>query len=220
MSEKIQITLIGKDDVLASILAEQARGHAGGQAGDHVKGARAFDFVAVASVSDASPQSDVWVLPQGMHVPALEQMPLCICIAAAGEARQPGDGTVFTKPLRLAQVLDVALSGARLRRRKQPRALGQTHMFHPFARLIEETASGRGVTLTEKEASLLCAVLDSGEKGLSRKDAMTELWGYHPDAESHAVDTTLYRLRQKLQELGSIDAHLVNEGGVYKWHDR
>ncbi|MDX1921594.1 MAG: winged helix-turn-helix domain-containing protein [Alphaproteobacteria bacterium] len=211
MSEKIQITLIGKDDVLAAVLAEQAKGQMGG--------VRDFDFMVAVSVSEASPASDVWVLPRAMPVPALEQMPLCIRIANADEAPQPSDDIVFIKPFRLAQLLDVMLSGAKLRRRKQPRALGDAHVFHPFARLVEATASGQNVSLTEKEASFLCAVLDAGQNGLSRKDAMTELWGYHPDAESHAVDTTLYRLRQKLQELGSFDAHLVNEGGVYKWCD-
>lgn len=210
MAEKIQITLLGKDDVLAAILAEQATGNG--------RGKRDYDF-AVAEGASQAQNADVWIIPAKMDLPHSDTNPLCIRIAEAGESDGTGDDIVFTKPVRLPALLDAAISGAKLRRRKQPRMLGTTHIFRPFARLVEETASGRTVTLTEKEASFLCAVLDAGEQGLSRKDAMTELWGYHPDAESHAVDTTLYRLRQKLQELGNIDAHLVNEAGVYKWRN-
>lgn len=210
MAEKIQITLLGKDDVLAAILAEQA------------KGKREYDFAVAADASsaqNADVSADVWVLPARMTLPQSDTNPLCIRIAEAGESDVAGDDIVFTKPVRLPALLDAAISGAKLRRRKQPRALAATHIFQPFARSVEETETGRSVTLTEKEASFLCAVLDAGQKGLSRKDAMTELWGYHPDVDSHAVDTTLYRLRQKLQELGNIDTALVNEGGIYRWRN-
>ncbi len=210
MAEKIQITLLGKDNVLAAILAEQATGNG--------RGRHEYDFAQTQDASTAQ-NADVWIIPATLNVPQSDASPLCIRIAEAGEMEGSSDDIVFTKPIHLPALLDAAIGGAKLRRRKQPRALATTHMFKPFARLVEETATGRSVTLTEKEASFLCAVLDAGQKGLSRKDAMTELWGYHPDAESHAVDTTLYRLRQKLQELGNIDTNLVNEGGIYKWRN-
>jgi hypothetical protein len=201
MSEKIQITLIGKDDVLAAILAEQTKGKV------------EFDLHLAADIQNAPPTSDVWVLTNNAASPQLDDAPLCIRVT---DDEEDGDLT-FKKPLRLAQFLDTALSGAKLRRRKQPRALDTNYVFKPFARLVENTATKNTVVLTEKEASFLCAILDAGDTGLLRKDAMTQLWGYHPDAESHAVDTTLYRLRQKLQELGDVDKHLVNEGGIYRW---
>lgn len=204
MSGPIHIVQIGTDAALAAILAEQSKGKFG------------FEFTQAADVASAPYAADVWIMIGQTPMPASEDAPLCIRILEAGAALRD-DELQFTKPIRLAQLLDTALSVAKLRRKKQPRNLNSTSVFHPFARKVVDTKHAGEVILTEKEAGLLCAILDAGADGLLRKDAMTELWGYHPDVDSHAVDTTLYRLRQKLQELGNIDAALVNEGGIYKW---
>ena len=217
MSERIHIVQIGKDEALAAILAEQAGAKS-------EKGKFDFDFTVVADIASASALANVWLFvgstPSPLEGDALPA-PLCIRIIHKGDAAQGNDEIVFEKPLRLAQLLDTALSSAKLRSKKQPRPLNATHEFHPFARKVVESTTARSIILTEKEASLLCAILDAGKDGLQRKDAMTELWGYHPDVDSHAVDTTLYRLRQTLQELGDIDSALVdalvNENGVSRW---
>lgn len=221
MSERIHIAQIGTDDVLAAILMEQAGHNLEGRKSE--KANFDFDFTMVSDATNAHPTADVWILAGRVATPVItdaQQAPLCIRINEKGEPH-PLDEIVFEKPFRLAQLLDVALSGAKLRRKKQPRMLNAAYEFHPFARKVIQTATSQSVILTDKEASLLCAVLDAGENGLQRKDAMTELWGYHPDVDSHAVDTTLYRLRQKLQELGDIETGLVNalvnENGIYRW---
>ena len=216
MSERIHIAQIGTDDVLAAILAEQA---AGPEKLKHEKSKLDFEFSVVADAANAPPQADVWILAGNVIAPTIADVqtaPLFIRITEKNDAQHPEE-IIFEKPVRLAQLLDAALSSAKLRRKKQARALNASYEFHPFARKVIETASGRSVILTDKEAGLLCAVLDAGMGGLQRVNAMTELWGYHPDVDSHAVDTTLYRLRQKLQELGDIDHALVNENGVYRW---
>jgi Transcriptional regulatory protein, C terminal len=214
MPEKIHIALIGKDDVLAELMAEQAK-----TSPDFEFSYSEFSYSEFSDGDDTAAQAaDVWLLGAGAKPPTQDDAPLCIRIVDH-DVVPASDGLVFTKPIRLAQLLDVALGSAKLRRRKQPRALGAQHMFHPFARLVENTITWQQVVLTEKEAGFLCAILDAGDKGLQRKDAMTQLWGYHPDVESHAVDTALYRLRQKLQEVGDCDTALVNEGGVYFWRE-
>lgn len=223
MSERIHIVQIGKDDALAAIMAEQAGSTQASSKAE--KNKFDFEFSVAADIANATVLADVWVLVGDTQSPQwgdVQQSPFCIRIYEKSHASQVGDEPSFEKPhlekpLRLAQLLDTAFSSAKLHRRKQPRALNAAYEFQPFARRVVETQTGRSIGLTDKEASLLCAVLDAGEDGLQRKDAMTELWGYHPDVDSHAVDTTLYRLRQKLQELGGIEAALVNEGGFYRW---
>jgi Transcriptional regulatory protein, C terminal len=205
LQDKVHITLIGQSDgqdaVLAEILAEQS------------KTKPEFDFVTATDSASASTHSDVWLVCNENN-PA-HPSPLCIRIYEKNAV--PSAELYFVKPFRLAELLETAITRAKLRRMKQPRKLNSGFIFKPFARLIENVANGQNVTLTEKEASFLCAVLDTGDAGLPRMQAMTEIWGYHPDAQSHAVDTTLYRLRQKLDELGADSARLINEGGLYKW---
>lgn len=56
------------------------------------------------------------------------------------------------------------------------------------------------VELTEKEYDLLHALYHAGEDGITKEDLLHHVWGYHPDTETHTLDTHLYRLRQKLTE--------------------
>jgi DNA-binding response OmpR family regulator len=59
--------------------------------------------------------------------------------------------------------------------------------------------------LTEKETALLAHLHRAGEAGVDREALLAELWGYHPDAETRTVDSHIYRLRQKLAELPTLE---------------
>lgn len=209
MNEKLHIALTGRDDVLAAILAEQA-------------GAKnAFDFSYLPQGLGGKDDFDVIIktlpaLPESQ--PESEQentLPVFFVL----EKKEQGMSApnVFYKPIKLAAFLDDVLTTARLRCIKQPRLLAPGIFFNPFQREIVEPAQKRCVLLTEKEAQFLLAVLDAGRTGLSRSMAMTQIWGYHPEVDSHAVDTNLYRLRQKMLEIPVLSEALRNEGGVYKW---
>ncbi len=203
MSSPVYIVQIGKDEALAALLAEQAGG--------------TFQFMAVADITMAPAHADVMVFVDNAPGLATPTDSLCFRITNAQDTSPHVDEHVFIRPFRLAQFLDMALSHATLRRKKQPRPLNEGYDLHPFARIIVELRTHRHLVLTERETRLLCAVFDAGTSGLQRKDAMTQLWDCHPDVDSHAVDTTVYRLRQKLQEFGELDAFLIHEGGAYKW---
>lgn len=214
--------LIGRDPALASILKEYAAGQEGMR----------FE---VAEKNDATLDADIlffsaedvgtlthcckWALAfkqQGNTA----RIPLLILAKTLPEpeeeAAELGFHAVFKKPLRLAAVLDTAFSAWRLGRLKQPRALSPQVVFNPFTRALEDKAKGLSVSLTEKEAGFLLATLLAGDKGLPREKALTEIWGYHRDADSHAVETTVYRLRQKLQQCFGNQEALVSEGGAYR----
>lgn len=125
---------------------------------------------------------------------------------------------VFQKPLALACVLDTLATAARLHGRKAVRDLGGGFSFNPATRQIEvsEGKKTRMAELSAREAGFLSAVLDAGGQGLARSRAMTDVWGFHQEAESHAVETAAYRLRQKLEPLGLAQAFVI-ENGVYFW---
>jgi Transcriptional regulatory protein, C terminal len=193
--EKIHIALMGNDDALADVLAEQA-GAAGG-----------FTF----SYNDITAKPDVVFLSK--DAPATDA-PLAFHIIER-DAVGLRDRNVFQKPFRLAALLDTAFTHAQLQRMKQPRALTADIIFHPFARMIEHKE--QQISLTEKETQFLLALLNAGASGVTHTTAMTDIWRYHPDVDSHAADTTLYRLRQKLDTLPELVGALHNEGGTYMW---
>ncbi|MBS0271359.1 MAG: winged helix-turn-helix transcriptional regulator [Proteobacteria bacterium] len=64
--------------------------------------------------------------------------------------------------------------------------------------------------LTEKECQLLRFFHQYRGQELSKEKLLQEIWGYHPDAETHTLETHIYRLRQKLEDDPNIPQILLN----------
>lgn len=55
------------------------------------------------------------------------------------------------------------------------------------------------VRLTEKETNILKYLYRAGEKPVSRKDLLNDVWGYNAGVTTHTLETHIYRLRQKIE---------------------
>jgi hypothetical protein len=64
--------------------------------------------------------------------------------------------------------------------------------------------------LTEKECQLLRFFHQNKGQELSKDRLLKEIWEYHPDAETHTLETHIYRLRQKLEEDPNLPQILLN----------
>ncbi len=64
--------------------------------------------------------------------------------------------------------------------------------------------------LTEKECQLLRFFHQNKGQDLSKDRLLKEIWDYHPDAETHTLETHIYRLRQKLEEDPNVPHILLN----------
>lgn len=53
--------------------------------------------------------------------------------------------------------------------------------------------------LTDKEAELLAYLASHADRIVGREELLEQVWGYHPDSQSRAIDKTLTRLRAKLE---------------------
>lgn len=54
--------------------------------------------------------------------------------------------------------------------------------------------------LTEKECQLLRFFHHHKGEELSKETLLQEIWAYHPNAETHTLETHIYRLRQKVEK--------------------
>ncbi len=99
-------------------------------------------------------------------------------------------------PCRFKQLL-LALHKA-LPRIHQDFTLG-TYICSPLDRCLYTLEGEEYARLTEKEASLLEALHDAGESGLSRNALLLKVWGYSETLETHTLETHIYRLRQKIE---------------------
>ena len=73
------------------------------------------------------------------------------------------------------------------------------------------------IILTEKEVQLLELFL-SNSKSISKKEILLSVWNYSKDADTHTVETHIYRLRKKISDK-FLDASFIanDKNGYYLW---
>ncbi len=69
--------------------------------------------------------------------------------------------------------------------------------------------------LTEKECQLLRFFHQNKGKDMSKERLLREIWEYHPEVETHTLETHIYRLRQKLEEDPNVPQILLNSRDGY-----
>ena len=70
------------------------------------------------------------------------------------------------------------------------------------------------IVLTEKEVNLLELFLDS-KKPVSKNNILSSVWNYSSDADTHTVETHIYRLRKKISEKFMDENFILNNKDGY-----
>ncbi len=77
-------------------------------------------------------------------------------------------------------------------------------------KILKNTCTQQEQRLTGKECQLLRFFYQNKGKELSKDRLLKEIWAYHPEAETHTLETHIYRLRQKLEEDANAPQILLN----------
>ena len=72
----------------------------------------------------------------------------------------------------------------------------------------------RFIILTEKEIQLLELFLNL-KQSISKKNILSLVWKYSSDADTHTVETHIYRLRKKIFDKFSDDEFILNDKEGY-----
>ena len=73
------------------------------------------------------------------------------------------------------------------------------------------------IILTEKEVQLLELLLNK-KKAISKNNILSSVWNYASDADTHTVETHIYRLRKKIFDKFKDDKFILNDkDGYYLW---
>ena len=70
------------------------------------------------------------------------------------------------------------------------------------------------IILTEKEIHLIELFLNNS-KPISKENILQSVWNYSADADTHTVETHIYRLRKKISEKFSDDVFILNNKKGY-----
>ena len=67
-------------------------------------------------------------------------------------------------------------------------------------KILKNMKTEESQRLTEKESQLIRFFYQHRGTELSKETLLQEIWAYHPDAETHTLETHIYRLRQKVED--------------------
>lgn len=81
---------------------------------------------------------------------------------------------------------------------------------HAFSLRLGDLVAG----LTGREVALLQFLAQAGE--CSKERLLSDVWHYHPDSDTHTVETHLWRLRQKLLNAGMTAPLVVTTAKGYR----
>ena len=211
MPARRPILLVDDDEALRATLLEQFAG----EPGYSVSTAATLDEAA-ATINAKDTLVDAVILDVGM--PDGDGCDLCAILRRQGH-RMPiimltglnaeedvvrgleaGANDYIAKPFRVNELF------ARLR--AQLRIFDDTadavftigpYMFRPAARTLQDSMTDRRSRLTDKEAAILKYLYRADAKPVDREILMHEVWGYASHATVHALETHIYRLRQKME---------------------
>jgi DNA-binding response OmpR family regulator len=138
-----------------------------------------------------------------------------IALVASGSAAIGAANQTLERPFRLSMLLDAierALTQPGIWR-IGPYALEMREKRLVWSDGLSDARAGEVIRLTEKEAMMLECLVRADGAVVPRDQLLTDVWGYHPDATTHTLETHIYRLRRKIEPR---QLRLITEPGGYR----
>ena len=90
------------------------------------------------------------------------------------------------------------------------------YTFKPSSRLLVNKETGKDLSLSDKECSILKFLYRAGDTVVSCDTLYTEIWDHAAPLATHTLQTHIYRLRQKIESDPGNPKILISEGGGYR----
>lgn len=138
-------------------------------------------------------------------------------------AESDGRDVPLALPLRAGALLD--MTGQFFARReaaslKQVLTIGKC-LFVPAERVMRLKSGGGEASLTEKEADILLYLYNRAGRNVTRTELLENVWKYNAAVNTRTLETHIYRLRQKIQQLaGNPLIETGEEGYIFTREDK
>ena len=116
----------------------------------------------------------------------------------------------YEMPVRIGRIMDDIAMILRHMRHGKVITMGDYNLdaAHNMLHLGDEN-----VRLTDRETEILVYLHDHHGNAASKNELLEKIWDYAEGVETHTLETHIYRLRQKIAELGGDDLLLTEEDG-------
>jgi len=100
--------------------------------------------------------------------------------------------------------------------KESPILLADGYYFSTNSKLLNK--NDVTIDLTEKETALIKYLYEANGKAVSKAELLQSIWQYDKNADTHTLETHIYRLRQKIAENGGNDSFIITEISGYRLH--
>ena len=117
-------------------------------------------------------------------------------------------------PARLGTIINRIRQSMDNQQKNQPIELG-SFIFTPTIHELTNTQNTKSYQLTEKETAIIMCLHNDHPNAVERSTLLEKVWEYAPDAETHTVETHIYRLRQKIEQDNDENGLIVTTDNGY-----
>jgi hypothetical protein len=128
---------------------------------------------------------------------------------------QPPAEQSIPRPVRLGALLARIRACASAMQSAGVTSIGP-YTLAPAECALRDSRTGELIRLTELELKLLTYLMDSHGQLVDREQLLRDVWGYSATADTHTVETHVWRLRQKIETDDPETRFIVTETGGYR----
>lgn len=145
--------------------------------------------------------------------------PIILLTAQSGDADhvlglRSGADDFLAKPISFMVLLEHVQTHLRRHQNSEDAILQiGPYRFKPAMKLLLDADENK-IRLTEKETNILKYLYRAGGKPVAREELLDQVWGYHAEANTHTLETHVYRLRQKIE--ANRRRIVITESGGYR----
>lgn len=121
---------------------------------------------------------------------------------------------ILKKPFKLMEMLDIVrAANNKLDNSEEGYLFFNGYELHPKNKEILDTISGSVVRLTEREVDILKYLYKTRDSYVSKNDLQIHVWQYSQDVTTHTIETHIYRVRQKVENISGRRLIVTRDGG-------
>jgi DNA-binding response OmpR family regulator len=127
---------------------------------------------------------------------------------------EAGANDYITKPLRMADLLTRIHMHIKLYQNREDAKIpiGNFYFVQGRKTLIHKD-NKCPLSLTEKETEIIKYLLKKKGNGAGKNELLEEVWGYNTNIKTHTLETHIYRLRQKINDIDDAPFLVTKDDG-------
>ena len=125
-------------------------------------------------------------------------------------SNQKNNQIFIDRPFKIIDLLNLVENDMKqVEKREQKKMKFNQHVFDPIGRTLHKDK--KFIRLTEKESEIFNNLVENSNKFVNKKYLLQKVWKYSQDVDTHTLETHLYSLRKKIDQILETKNLIIHE---------